>query len=329
MYLKRFRASTVRDALRLARKELGSDALVLSTAMVAAAGWRGWMGGREVEITAAAERGASESRPSPSDDRPSPDSSCIEAIARLSAAGVEPELADEIVASLPKRARRGATLHSLRGALADRLAPLAAADDDQARIEVFVGPPGAGKTTTIAKIAAQARARRGMRLGLIAADGFRIGAVDQLRAYAGIIGSPFKVARTPADLDVALRSRLREPVLVDTAGRSPSGDEARELFRIIALRADVRTHLVLPADTQPASARRIFAAYEDARPSRIVLTKVDETESLSSLVNVLRERQLPISYLGTGQRVPDDLVRPTAELLAASMLGDSHAAYAS
>src|SRR5207253_3908646 len=124
--------------------------------------------------------------------------------------------------------RRGASLHNLRSALADRLSELAVGDESYARVEVFVGPPGAGKTTTIAKIAAQERARQGQRLGLVAADGFRIGAVEQLRMYAEILGSPFRIARTGADLERALKRRT--PVLVDTAGRSPSDDAARALF---------------------------------------------------------------------------------------------------
>jgi len=87
--------------------------------------------------------------------------------------------------------------------------------------------------------------------------------------------------------------------------------------------ADVRTHLVLPAATPPTVARRLVDAYAEARPSRVVLTKLDEAESVSPLVGVLRERQLPVSYLGTGQRVPEDLQRATSTVLAASMLGES------
>ena len=86
--------------------------------------------------------------------------------------------------------------------------------------------------------------------------------------------------------------------------------------------AGVRTHLVLPAGSSVSAARRILDGYAEARPSRIVLTKLDETESLSPLVSLLHERQLPISYLGTGQRVPEDLNRATASLLAASVLGE-------
>jgi len=94
------------------------------------------------------------------------------------------------------------------------------------------------------------------------------------------------------------------------------------LFRTVASRPDVRVHLVFPAGTSPAAARRIFDAYAEACPSRVVLTKLDEADSLSPLVSLLREQQLPISYLGTGQRVPEDLSRATADALAASALGD-------
>jgi flagellar biosynthesis protein FlhF len=328
MYLRRFRSSNVRDALRAARQELGPDALVLSTALVATPGWRGWLGSREVEITAATERDLTEYRRQGTGERHrTADPAAREASARLRAAGVEDGLADEIVAAMPDRTRRGASLHSLRAALAGRLSTLAAPEEDFARVEVFVGPPGAGKTTTIAKIAAQEVARHGQRLGLIAADGFRIGAVEQLRMYAGIIGSPFRVARTGADLERALKNP-RTPVLVDTAGRSPSDETARDLFRVLGACRDVRTHLVIPADTPSASARRIFDAYAEANPTRLVLTKLDEAESLSPLVGLLRERQMLISYLGTGQRVPEDLNRATAQLLAASVLGETEQAQA-
>ncbi len=329
MYFKRFRSATVRDALRSAREELGPDALVLSTELVAALGWRGWLGRREVQITAAAEREASVRRLPRSVERQSDaDPASIESVARLTAAGLSADFAGEIVAAMPDRARRGSSLHNLRAALASRLSALAVPDEAYAPIEVFVGPPGAGKTTTIAKIAAQARACRGLSLGLIAADGFRIGAVEQLRSYAAIIGSPFRVARSSDDLQGPLGGTVRRPMLVDTAGRSPSDETARELFRVLASRTDVRTHLVLPADTSTQSAQRILTAYQDARPSRVVLTKLDESRSLSPLVGLLREWQLPISYLGIGQRVPEDLNRATAQLLANAVLGEAASAHA-
>jgi flagellar biosynthesis protein FlhF len=322
MHLKRFRSNNVRDALRAVREELGPDALVLSTSMVTARGWRGLMGAREVEITAAAQRQESMARPPVSGDRQAPPP-LDNITAQLVATGLDRAMADEVAASIPVNGRRTASPARLRDALAQRLARLAAPEDEFARAEVFVGPPGAGKTTTIAKIAAQERARGGQLLGFIAADGFRVGAVEQLQTYADILDAPFRIARTPEELDAALASRQRVPVLVDTAGRSPSDPMSRDLFRVISQASEVRTHLVMPAGTPASTARRILEGYSDARPSRLVLTKLDEAESLSPLVSLLHEWQLPISYVSTGQSVPEDLNRATAELLAASVLGES------
>lgn len=323
MHFKRFRSQSVRDGLRVVREELGPDALVLSTSIVSALGWRGWVGCREVEIVAAVERSMSGSRSAQPTGRQQPADSGSEPLgARLTAIGLDPDIVAEVVESIPRNQRRGASLLNLREALADRLSTLASPDEDYARVEVFVGPPGAGKTTTIAKIASQERARQGQSLGLIAADGFRVGAVEQLRIYAEVLRAPFRVVRNGEDLRTALSSRRRQPVLVDTAGRLPTDAPAAELFDVLASRNDVRTHLVMPAGTPVRAARRIFDAFATARPSRIVLTKLDEAESLSPLVSLLRERDLPISYLTMGQRVPEDLSRATAQTLAASVLGD-------
>jgi flagellar biosynthesis protein FlhF len=321
MHLKRYRRPTVKEALRAVREDLGPNALVLSTAMVPALGMKGWLGAREVEVTAAAERiQVSENR-----HREAPVQRVARAgseiAARLQAGGMDAELARTVADALPVGKRRGATADSLRRALADQLAPVAAADETFAPIEVFVGPPGVGKTTTIAKIAAQERARQGKRLGLLAADGFRVGAVEQLRLFADIIGAPFAVARSADELSEALGT-TRRPLLVDTAGRSPKDDASKDMFRVLTQRHDVRTHLVLPGSTPAPMARRIVERFADARPSRIVLTKLDEVDTISPLLSVVRESGLPISYLGTGQGVPEDLQRATAANLAQFVMGD-------
>jgi flagellar biosynthesis protein FlhF len=96
------------------------------------------------------------------------------------------------------------------------------------------------------------------------------------------------------------------------------------MFRVVGRQPGVRTHLVLPANLPPAHVRRTFDRFLEARPSRVVITKLDEADSLAPLVGVLREANLPISFLGTGQRVPEDLHRATPPAIAAWVLGDHH-----
>lgn len=320
MHYKRYYGATVRDALRAVREDLGPSALVLSTRTVRSKGLRGWIGGKGVEVTAVVERAeVSEGRTTRPADRQIPQNNAV--AARLEAGGVDPLVA-RALAEHPALQVRGVGGAVLKRALAEQLQPLVAEHDDVAPVEVFVGPPGVGKTTTIAKIAAQARACGATPFGLIAADGFRVGAVEQLRIYAGIIGSPFHVARSGVELAAALEGG-RRPLLVDTAGRSPRDTGSAEILDVLAGRSEVRRHLVLPAATSPGDARRVFDRFAPTRPDRLVLTRLDEVETIGPLLGVLRDYRVPVSYLTDGQNVPDDLQRATAAGLTDWVLGEA------
>jgi flagellar biosynthesis protein FlhF len=325
MQVKQFYSSSVEGALQAARAHLGTDAVLVASDMVPAPGWRGWMGQRVVAVTAAVQavvdRGLSAVRPAASMRRQgTADAARLGVAARLSATGMDLALAERVAARLTPAECRSNSEAAILRALQDALTGQAAADADLAPIEVFVGPPGVGKTTTIAKIAAGRRAAGHRPPSLVAADGFRAGAVEHLRAYASIIGAPFKVARGPEALDEAL-PRSGGTTLVDTAGRPPSDPGFRDLWRVIAARRHVRVHLVMAAGTSVPSARRILASYAAAAPSRVVLTKLDEADSVAPLLAVLREQQLPVSWLASGQRIPEDLAVATAEGLAHVVLG--------
>ncbi|MGE0813511.1 MAG: hypothetical protein AB7O28_08275 [Vicinamibacterales bacterium] len=328
---KQFRQPTVREAFQAIREEFGPHALVLSSELVSARGWRGWLGMREVQVTARPPEGwtpQQERRPAEPERRPAdtpPPTSSL--AARLAAAGIDPALAEAVGGSVPARQQRGLTAEAVRGHLAAHLAPMAAGQEPFARVEVFVGPPGVGKTTTIAKIAAQERVRKKRAVGVVSADAFRAGAVEQLRTYAAIIGAPFKTARTIEEMDQAIGG-ARQTLLVDTAGRSPKDDDLRDVRRMLSRRDGVRTHLVIPADTSVASARRILARFADARPDRVVVSRLDEAESPAALFAWLVGVGIPVSFVTTGQRVPEDLERATPEMLAAAMLGDDTTAAA-
>jgi flagellar biosynthesis protein FlhF len=331
MHVRRVYRPTVREALAEAREMLGPGALVLSTELVAAPGWRGWMGRRVVCLTAAASRADLEPPAPPASEDRTPVSAVRQpeaisaaragVMARLAAVGLDAQLCTAVAATLSESECRHATEETLRRAVCAALEGLAPAATDFARYEVFVGPPGAGKTTTIAKIAARERASQGRTMALVAADGFRAGAIEQLRSYAAIVQSPFRVARTSAELDQALAA-ARHTALVDTAGRSPADNGLDGLAEVLARRRGVRTHLVLAADTSAASARRIVDRYAPLSPTHAVVTKLDEADSVMPVLGVLRDRGLTVSFLGTGQRVPDDLASATPSTLSAALLGD-------
>lgn len=181
-----------------------------------------------------------------------------------------------------------------------------------------VGPTGVGKTTTIAKIAATYKLRHNRRVGLITCDTYRIAAVDQLRTYANIIGLPLKVALTPMEVSSA-RSQMADcdVLLVDTPGRAPS-DQKRldELRRFIEAAQPSETHLALAACAAESVMRSAARAFGQLGPDRVLLTKIDETDTLGPALNVLTELNLPLACVTTGQEVPDDMEGATAERFA-------------
>ncbi|MFO0860167.1 MAG: flagellar biosynthesis protein FlhF [Phycisphaerales bacterium] len=181
-----------------------------------------------------------------------------------------------------------------------------------------VGPTGVGKTTTIAKIAATYKLRHAKRVGLITCDTYRIAAVDQLRTYANIIGLPLKVALTPMEVSSA-KAQLTDCdiVLVDTPGRAPA-DQRRleELRRFLEAAGPSETHLALAACASEGLMRSAAQAFGKLGPDRVLLTKIDETDTLGPAFNILSELGLPLACVTTGQEVPDDMEGASAERFA-------------
>jgi flagellar biosynthesis protein FlhF len=177
-------------------------------------------------------------------------------------------------------------------------------------VVVVVGPTGAGKTTTIAKLAARWCMQHGSQdLALVSTDGYRIGARDQLMTFARILDAPMHAANSGKDLAAALeRLKSKKLILIDTAGMGPR--DARLAEQLAALQfgaARARVLLALPAQGEGHALEEIVKAFAPLKPAACILTKVDEAASLGAVISTTLRHRLKIAYVCNGQRVPDDL----------------------
>lgn len=188
----------------------------------------------------------------------------------------------------------------------------------------LVGPTGVGKTTTIAKLAANYRLREKRKVGLITVDTYRIAAVEQLRTYADIIDLPMQVVSTPKQMREAVHDMANlDLLLIDTAGRSPKDEVKIQELRSYLTEANAdEVHLVLSAVTAPNTLIRTAEAFSAVGTTALVVTKLDEAMSLGNLLPLLKTCQLPLSYVTHGQNVPDDIAVASAPRLVREVFGN-------
>ncbi|MFM9961039.1 MAG: flagellar biosynthesis protein FlhF [Planctomycetaceae bacterium] len=191
------------------------------------------------------------------------------------------------------------------------------------RIVALVGPTGVGKTTTIAKLAANFRLRDGIKIGLVTVDTFRVAAVEQLRTYAEIIDLPMKVVTSPLEMRRVLDELVGlDLILIDTGGRSPRDElKIQELKTLLAEAQVDEVHLVLSLTAGVSSLRAACEKFATANTTALILTKLDEAAGMGSLMTAARKLPLPVSYLTTGQDVPDDIECANACRMARLVLG--------
>ena len=329
MDLRTYRASSLQEALRLVREDLGPDASVLHTRDVAA-GIARWLGGvKQIEVTASAEvqvpsRLQALSRLAATETVPTADAHDYRSQFRADllqgqrqVAGLDEVCPQAAISSHDSKASRQRKLEQeicVSGPIR--------VGGGAAKVVAFVGPTGVGKTTSIAKLAAHFALQQQCRVGLITVDTFRIGAVEQLRTYADIMGLPLEVVSSPGEMQEALdRLGDLDLILLDTAGRSPRDEASMADLRLLLAEAGASdVVLVLSAAAGLESCQNAADAFSRIGATSLLLTKVDEAVSLLGLVPLLCNPSLPLSYVTDGQNVPDDIRPATPRDLAQRIL---------
>jgi flagellar biosynthesis protein FlhF len=346
-----FRGNDVHEALFAVRQALGADALIESTREVNN-GRGGALGYSFVEVVATAGR-SSRTESDETDDSLA-NTRRQKPLRKLNMGSLEKEvlalrcMVDELSAGRPPRERASAMLYAMgfEGELAKQLAAGAtkAARGGREQLRAWlrervgerlsfsgklierpfrqlitcVGPTGVGKTTTLAKLAARAKLDLHRSVSVITLDTFRVGAVEQWKRYAELIGVGFYVAEDAITFQRLVENQSSDLILVDTAGRSTGTDAAsirlgQSLSLIKGIRSEVL--LTLPAWIRARDAERIALSYESPKLTGVVVTKMDEAEQFAGSLHAAILGELPLVYLCNGARVPEDIHDATAKKL--------------
>jgi flagellar biosynthesis protein FlhF len=289
MRLKLYRAQSMADAMARVRAELGENALILATRRI----------GDGVEITAALEP----------DEVPLP-------LAPPDPALLAALEFHAVPASLHAALHRG----ELEAALADTLPFAALPLGPNQQPLLLVGPPGAGKTLTVARLATRL-VMAGVAPMVITADGKRAGATEQLAAFTRLLGINLIVACHPVTLGRALTHRQHAaPALIDTPGCDPFDPAQLEELTALAATADAAVVLVLPGGLDPAEAADLAAAYSAAGASLLVATRLDLARRLGGIVAASASARLALTEAGIGPDAADCLLPITPGWLATRLL---------
>ncbi len=197
---------------------------------------------------------------------------------------------------------------------------------DGPRAEIFIGPTGVGKTTTIAKLASELFITQKKKVALLTVDTYRIAAAEQLRTFASILGVPFRVIYTVDEMKQAVEDfKDYDYLMVDTAGHSLHNEELKEevesFIRVLEDMMECENFLVLSATTKYRDLIEIADAYSEVVAYKLIFTKMDETGAKGNLYNIRMHTGAPIAYITNGQNVPDDIAVFDAQVIVKHLLG--------
>ena len=329
MKLKRFTAPTMNEAIQAIKADLGEEAVILSTRKV-----KGSNGKPALEVTAAVEQLAA--APKASTAKPSAtttadielepvsklDTSNGELAEKLMAHGITPALAQRLQKAVSALADSGFSEEDSLEMVLNKLITFKAPSEllESGKPFVLVGSTGAGKTTTLAKIAVTER-MHGRKVALVTMDTYKIGGVEQLDIYADALKESLHVVKSGTTLADALQKiKGYDLILVDSAGVNPyertrMADIAKQLSEV-----DATIALMLPSNLNAAEMVALPKAFGALKPQHLVFSKMDETSFLGGMVNTAIESGLPLCFATDGQRVPQDLLQLDAKTLSRRLL---------
>ncbi|HAM79409.1 flagellar biosynthesis protein FlhF [Ornithinibacillus bavariensis] len=370
MKVKKYIAPTMPEAMSKIRKELGSDAVILSSKEIEEGGFLGFFKKRKIEVVAALDKAPlpskqikatvnkSEHRSNYKKQHLSIDNDMMQEIKNMrrileqQAHGqnnkfeldyqvvyqylLDQEVDERVATNIVKKVKQhltevGATQtpakiaqelkleieRQLRGLSFDGI-------PSNAKVIHFLGPTGVGKTTTIAKIAANSMLKDKKSVAFITMDTYRIAAIEQLKTYAKILEVPVEVAYSAVDYHHAItKFQNYDLILVDTAGRNYRDDK---FVKELSVNIDGHDHainfLVLSLTAKSKDMNDIYHSFRHIKLNGLIFTKIDETRQYGGLLNIPLAHQIGIAYITNGQEVPDNILKPTEELISEYIVGD-------
>jgi len=339
MRIKSYFTNTVESAVSLARVELGSEALLISVRRTGPDTKE--FGNYEVVFGLAASEPAPAPPASPQTAGPPavekpknlrPLSSSDRSVERqaLVDADVGQMLLDEIIGSLEQRSgpnpgNRSEIQSVLSTEIEKRFEVSYGSLNDPTKpcIAALVGPHGAGKTTTLVKLAIMHGLAAGRPVEIVSLDTQRVGATETLRSYATVLNVGFYPLDNPALLphavdDLTDRNSL---ILIDTPGCGRDDASISGLVKALSRRQDLESHLVLPATMSGPELRQAIDRFAIFRPSSMLFTRIDETIGFGRVFTEAARTKTPLSFFGTGPEIPEDLETVTKQALADRILG--------